>query len=154
MGIELAKTDHGRRRFPEELLFVHDSVAVRIKIDERTQADGALAGVFLLIDDGTLMVEIEGGSPERHLLPDGALDAVMTRFGKPLEPSEPLTDVEVLVLEGGRRLRHVRHLARYDVIALDYLVLDVPARDTLVALATTVSGALLHLGRAASRQRG
>jgi hypothetical protein len=117
-----------------------------MKIHETTKADGTLAPISLLSDDGVIgLVSDEDHWP----LPAGALDAVMARFGKPLEPSERLSDVDAIDLGEGRRLRHVRHLALYDVIALDYLVYEVPEREPLCALATTVAGALAHLGRAA-----
>lgn len=131
---------------------MHDSVRVKLAIDERTETDGTLARTYLVREDGSLAVELEGAAPESHLLPEGVLDAVMTRFGKPLEPTEKLTEVASLDLGDGGRLRHVRHLARYDVIALDYLVLERPGEEPLVAIATTVAGALVHLGRAASRR--
>jgi len=52
-------------------------------------------------------------------------------------------------LPDGEILRHVRHLAGYDVIARDYVVYESPDHETSCALAATVSAALLHLGRAA-----
>jgi len=81
-------------------------------------------------------------------LPDCALDHVMRRFGGPLDPAQPLAEVGTLDIGEGRVLRHVRHLARYDVIARDYVTYSVPGHEALCALATTVAGALAHLGRA------
>lgn len=116
-----------------------------LRVHERTTERG-LEGVFLRVDDGVLtLASTEGAFP----LPDGALDAVMRRYGAPLEPTERLVAVASLDLGDGRALRHVRHLARYDVIARDYLVYDPGGREALCALATTVAGALEHLGRAA-----
>ncbi|MBX3260605.1 MAG: hypothetical protein KIS78_32555 [Labilithrix sp.] len=118
-----------------------------LKVHETTRPDGALAPVFVFVEDGALGITSEAGT---FALPDGALDAVMARYGKPLETSERLTSVGALDLGDGRVLRHVRHLARYDVIARDFLVYEVAGAEPLCALATTVAGALDHLGRAAS----
>ncbi len=120
-----------------------------LKVHESTTARGDLSPVYVRDDGGALVVvTAEGDFP----LPDGALDAVMARYGKPLEPGEALAGVATLDLGAGRALRHVRHLARFDVIARDYLVYDRPDGEALCALATTVAGALEHLARAAQRQ--
>jgi hypothetical protein len=120
-----------------------------LKIHEVTRTDGTLSPVHLALtegpDGGLALHTEEGVSP----LPQGALEAVIARFGGPLEPSEKLGHVAALDLGEGRTLRHVRHRARYDVIARDYLVLEQPHRDPICALATTVAGALDHLARAA-----
>ena len=118
-----------------------------LKVHEVTKADGSLAPVFLFVEDGVLGITSDEGA---LALPDGALAAVMARFGMPLETSERLVDVDSLDLGGGRVLRHVRHLAVYDVIARDYLVYEVAGAEPVCALATTVAGALGHLGRAAA----
>ncbi len=122
----------------------------RLKIHETTRADGSLSEVFLLAEDGRLTIASEDGT---FAIPDGALAAVMQRFGKPLEPLERLAQQGVLELGGGRVLRHVRHLARYDVIARDFLVYESASGEPMCAFATTVAGALEHLGRAASLAR-
>jgi hypothetical protein len=116
-----------------------------LKIHEITTASGALSAVFLRLEDGVLVL---GGDHEAFVLPHGALEAVMARFGAPLDPSSRVVSVAMLELGSGRALRHVRHLARYDVIARDYLVYEAADREPLCALATTVAGALDHLGRA------
>jgi hypothetical protein len=116
-----------------------------LKIHETITAGGEPATVYLTVEEGGLALVADR---ERFALADVALDAVMVRFGAPLEPAERLSEVATLDLGGGRALRHVRHLGRFDVIARDYLVHDVPGREPLCALATTVAGALFHLGRA------
>ena len=122
----------------------------RLKIHETTRADGSLSPVFLVIDGGALAI---ASDETTFALPDGAVAAVMARFGKALETSERLVHGDVLDLGDGSVLRHVRHLARYDVIARDYLVYEASGREPMCALATTVAGALDHLGRAASPSR-
>jgi hypothetical protein len=117
-----------------------------LKVHETTTADGSLAPTFLFVEDGTMGITSDEGT---FTLPDGALEAVMKRFGKPLDPSERVVRVDELDLGGGCVLRHVRHLAMYDVIARDWLVYHATGKEPLCALATTVAGALAHLARAA-----
>ncbi len=116
-----------------------------LKIDE-TLGETALSSVFLRFEDGELALVSEDGS---HALPDGALEAVMAKFGGPLDPGERVSTVATLDLTDGRTLRHVRHLSGYDVIARDYLIYETRDGEARCALATTVAAALDHLGRAA-----
>jgi hypothetical protein len=116
-----------------------------LKIDERSTLEGELSAVFLQFEAGVLsIVEEHCALP----LPSGALDAVMARFGKPLDPDAQLAEMGTLEVGDGRILRHVRHLARYDVVARDYLVYA-SAAEPLCVLAITAAGALRHLARAA-----
>ena len=120
------------------------------KIHEFSSASGALSSVWLQLQgDGLAVVTDEGSWP----LPHGALRAVLARFGAPFDADARIGDVARLELGDGELVRHVRHLAGYDVIARDYIVLESPDGEVLCALATTVSAALLHLGRASQRQR-
>lgn len=119
-----------------------------LKIHEATTADGGLAAVHLRVVDGDLEIVTDDGA---FALPDGALERVMTRYGAPMEEGEKLVEVAALDVGGGARLRHVRHLARFDVIAKDWLVYERDGAEALCALANTVAGALVHLARAAAR---
>jgi len=119
--------------------------AATLKIHETTRPDGTLSPTFLRAGTGALAIVSDEGELE---LPDGAIEAVMARFGRPLDLSERLVRVGALDLGGGRSLRHVRHRAIYDVIARDYLVYEAPGNEPICALATTVAGALADLGRA------
>jgi hypothetical protein len=119
-----------------------------LKIHESTAASGALSAVSLQESGGALALVNDEGT---FLLPDGGLEAVMARYGAPLDGASKLALVGTLALTAGCALRHVRHLAAYDVIARDYLVYESPGKEPLCALATTVAGALDHLGRAARR---
>jgi hypothetical protein len=114
-----------------------------MKIHEVTQEDGSFLGIHLTAIDGSLV--LKRGS-ETMFLPDGALAAVMKRYGAPFDPTIKVREVDSLPLPDGGTLVHVRHLDFYDVIARDYLVLG----DSC-AMATTVAGALEHLARAAVR---
>ena len=122
-----------------------------LKIDEITRDDGTLESVHLRADAEGLVL-VTGG--QQLPLPAKVLAPVMRRYGAPFDADETVSEVAILMLGEAERLRHVRHLARYDVIAKDYLVHEQPGEEPLCALATTVAGALTHLARAmASRAR-
>jgi hypothetical protein len=104
-----------------------------------------LSSVYLRSDDDELVIESEEGS---WPLPVGALAAVLARYGAPFDANAQSSLIASLELSQGERLRHVRHLAGYDVIARDYLVYERAHDEALCALAATVTAALLHLGRA------
>lgn len=133
--------------------------ARRLRIHETIAEDGASSSTWLAHGDEhgehadepalVLVVEGEGTLP----LPNGALAAVMGRFGEAFDSSARIGEIGWLALDGGARVRHVRHLSTFDVIARDYLVLERPSEEAVVALATTVAGALTHLGRAALARR-
>lgn len=121
-----------------------------MKIHEVTARDGQLTGIHLrLVSDAFPLLEIvdEGGA---WLLPEGALEKVLARYGSPFDPDARIIVVAELVLSPGKRLRHVQHLAGYDVVMRDYLVLDVEGGESVCAPGATVATALQHLARAAA----
>lgn len=120
-----------------------------MKIHETTNADGSLSAVSLRVENGELVFVADDGAFVQPL-PDAALQRVMARYGAPLENEIALTDVDAMDVGGGARLRHVRHLARFDVIAKDWLVYEASGREPICALANTVAAALGHLARAAA----
>src|SRR5580692_4595 len=115
------------------------------KMHEFSSAAGELAPVSLRVRDGQLEIVAEG---EAWPLPAGALGAVLTRYGAPFDAAARTAPVASFALGEGEVLRHVRHLAGYDVIARDYLVYERPDGEALCALGASVAAALLHLGRA------
>ena len=118
------------------------------KIHEFSSAEGRLSSVYLRVEKELLeIVSDDGAWP----LPQGALRAVLARFGAPFDGDARISTIASLDLADGTVLRHVRHLAGYDVIARDYIVYEEPPNGALCALAATVAAALLHLGRAGSR---
>ncbi|HXK17210.1 MAG TPA: hypothetical protein VNG33_05400 [Polyangiaceae bacterium] len=122
-----------------------------LKIHEFILPSGELSGVFLRRDGGALKLLGEDGE---LALPGGALRAVMLRYGAPFD-ADAVTETQAsLELEGDARLRHVRHLAGYDVIARDYLVYAEPGLEPVCAMATNVAGALRYLALAAQREGG
>jgi len=115
-----------------------------LKIQETVTAEGQLSPVFLRLQDGSLAIVSDDGTVA---LPAKALGAVMLRYGAPFDETEEVLPVAAIDLGAGRCLRHVRHLAGYDVIARDYLVYEAPDEPPLCALSATVARALLHLAR-------
>lgn len=95
-----------------------------------------------------LVLSYPGGATE---LDAEVVVAVMERYGRELEPSIDVRGPS-LALDDAHTLVRIRHLARYDVIARDYVVLVRPHGVPLVELATSVAGALVHLAEAAARQ--
>ena len=118
------------------------TVGSMLKIRELTDESGALAAVFLGMTNGVLTL-VRGD--EAVPLPSRALEAVMARYGAPFDPEASITVVGTVDLGEGRSVRHVRHLAGYDVIARDYLVYDGPDGEPLCAMAATVARGLEHL---------
>ena len=118
------------------------------KIHEFSSAEGKLSSVYLRSAGQLLEVVSEDGV---WRLPQGALRAVLARFGAPFDSDARVSAIASLELSGGEVLRHVRHLAGYDVIARDYIVYEAPESEALCALAATVAAALLHVGRAEAR---
>jgi len=121
------------------------------RIHEFSSADGLLSSVYLRPADDQLEIVSDDGV---WTLPPGALYAVLARFGAPFDEAAKSSLVATLHLVDGQSLRHVRHLAGYDVIARDYLVYEHPNGEALCALAATVAAALLHLGHARAALNG
>lgn len=122
-----------------------------LKIHELSSDGGELVGVYLRVAaDGTLLlVEADGALA----LPAGALEKVLARYGAPFDDQARITLVAELQLSDGRSLRQVRHLAGYDVVPRDYLVLDLGDGEPMCSLGAPVAAALRHLARAAARAR-
>ncbi len=117
-----------------------------LKIHELVLPSGELSSVYLRVDgEGLVLI----GDDAELALPAGALRAVMLRYGAPFDADAKSMTQGSLELPGDASLRHVRHLAGYDVIARDYLVYAEPSVEPVCAMATTVAGALRHLGLAA-----
>jgi hypothetical protein len=78
-------------------------------------------------------------------LPREVLEKVMERYARPLAdevalpPGIPIGD--------GCTLHLLRHRARYDVIARDFLVLARPGQEPIAELSTTIAAALAYLAR-------
>jgi hypothetical protein len=122
-----------------------------MKIHEITAPDGTLAGIYLRLasdpPNELVIVDAEGALP----VPEAALEKVLARYGSPFDPDARIIVVAELALSPGKRLRHVQHLAGYDVVMRDYLVLEAEGGEPLCAPGATVAAALQHLARAWAR---
>ncbi len=116
-------------------------------VHETLSPEGANERVYIACSDGAITL-VEGEAEVE--IPEAILFRVFARYGNPLEPSVRIEGPS-LGLPSGARITHLRFLARYDVIAKDYLVLERPGEEPLVELATGIVAALQHL---ASRTRG
>ena len=114
-----------------------------LKIRELVDDTGGLAAVFLRVTDGGALALARGD--DVVVLPARALEVVMARYGAPFDSEAAIAVQGTLPLGDGRSLRHVRHLAGYDVIARDYLVYEAPGAEPRCALAAIVSRGLEHL---------
>jgi hypothetical protein len=121
--------------------------ATSLKIHEFILPSGELASVLVRRESERLLLVSDDGELE---LPPLALRAVMLRYGAPFDPQAMSQSHGTLELEAGASLRHVRHLAGYDVIARDYLVYAEPGLEAVCAMATNVAGALRYGPRPSS----
>jgi hypothetical protein len=123
-----------------------------LKIHETIDDRGNLSAVCLRVAEASGALEIvtaEGALA----LPPGALQRVLSRYGAPFDDQAPITPVAELQVGAGENLRHVRHLAGYDVVPRDYLVLSMGAGEQWCAHGASVAGPLLHLARALAAAR-
>lgn len=129
-------------------------VTERVLLLETHQADGDTARTWLEQGGSGLGLRREGYGPEPEFLPlmPGSVQRVMQRYGG--IPSEDLASTVIglapeLTLEDQSTLASFRFLARYDVIAKDYLVWRPAGAPPRLELSVSVAAALTHLGRAA-----
>ena len=118
-----------------------------LRIHEVSLPDGGLEETCLSSNGDALGVHVGGALI--GTLPVSAIDVVMARYAKPLSEGIAVEGPS-LTLAGGRVLCMLRHRARYDVIARDFLVISAPGAEPLAELATSVTAALVHLARAAA----
>lgn len=116
-------------------------------LDERIEADGRHAQTFARVDDDRFVL-IEDGV--ERALPVAAVERVMARFGRALEPGIALDGDAIAV--GAATLRRFRFHAIVDAEGRDYLVWEAPGAEPLAAIATTATAALRHLALSFSRQ--
>jgi hypothetical protein len=111
-------------------------------LDERIRTDGTRARSWAsLAGERVRITDDDGPAGELSI---AALDRVMGRYGRPLDPAIRL-EGEVLALPGGHRLRRLRHHAPVDATGRDYLVWERPEGEPLAAVATMVTAALRYL---------
>lgn len=117
-------------------------------LHERTRDDGSIERTYLDAhhggDEASLSLHVDGEAPRS--LPLDVLMAVMKRYGRVLDDAVTFgPDAERLAVGGGVEVVHFRHLAKYDVIARDWIALIEPHAEPIAELSTAVSGALRHL---------
>lgn len=110
-------------------------------LDERIRADGTHARCFASVVGERVHIHDDEGSGELSIT---AVDRVMTRYGRPLDPGIPL-EGETLELPGGYRLRRLRYHAPVDATGRDYLVWEHDGNEPLAVVATMVTAALRYL---------
>jgi hypothetical protein len=115
-----------------------------LKIHE-TFGDGDRAEAsYLKMEDSELCLVLPASEV---VLPSDIVVRTFERFGKPLDPDIVLNEDASLEIGHGMKVYTLRHLARFDVIAKDYLVLTRAGHEPLADLAISIYGALVHLIR-------
>jgi hypothetical protein len=110
-------------------------------LDERIRADGSPARTWATCDgDRVRIVDDDGAVGELSVI---AVDQVMRRYGRPLDPA--ITPEGDSLTCGTCRLRRLRHHALVDAEGRDYLVWERPDDEPLVCVAATVTAALRFL---------
>ena len=116
-------------------------------LDERILADGTSARTWAERAGERVRISDDGGVAGE--LSVAALDRVMCRYGRPLDPEIALPaeapEGDALALPGGHRLRRLRHHAPVDATGRDYLVWERPGEEPLAVVATMVTAALRYL---------
>ena len=110
-------------------------------LDERILADGSTARTWASCVGGRLHLRDDDGT--QGGLSVAAVDRVMSRYGRALEPDIELGG-EVLEL-GAYRLRRLRFHAAVDATGRDYLVWEHEGAEPLAVIATMATAALRYL---------
>lgn len=114
----------------------------RLLLDERILADGRVARCYASVVGARVAIaDDDGASGELSI---AALDRVMCRYGRPLDPEVSIGG-DVLELDGGRRLSRLRYHALVDAEGRDYLVWERPGEAPLAVIATHATAALRYL---------
>ncbi len=111
-------------------------------LDERILADGATARTWASVDGARFHLHDDDGTS--GVLTIAAVDRVMSRYGRALDPEIPLVG-EVLELPEGRRLRRLHFHAIVDAEGRDYLVWERTGEEPLAVIATMATAALRYL---------
>jgi hypothetical protein len=115
-----------------------------LKIHE-TFGNGEIAEAsYLKMEDGELCLMLPASEV---VIPISIVVRTFERFGKALDPDIGLNAETSLEIGEGMTVYALRHLARFDVIAKDYLVLAREGQEPLAELAVSIYGALVHLTR-------
>lgn len=110
-------------------------------LDERIRPDGSVARTRATASDDRVIIDDDDGA--QGALSVVAIDRVMTRYGRPLEPDIVLDGASLVC--GKYQLRRLRYHAVVDAEARDYLVWQRPDGEPLACIAATVAAALRYL---------
>jgi hypothetical protein len=113
-------------------------------LDERIREDGVHLRTSARTTGQRDRVHITDDDGTAGELSVAAIDRVMVRYGRELDPEIPL-DGDALDLAGGYRLRRLRHHAPVDATGRDYLVWERPGEPPLAVVATMATAALRYL---------
>jgi hypothetical protein len=112
-----------------------------VLLDERIRSDGSHARTWATCEgDRVRLVDDDGPVGELSV---AAVDQVMRRYGRPLDPEVPLEGDSLTC--GTCKLRRLRHHAQVDAEGRDYLVWEHPDEEPLVCVGATVTAALRFL---------
>ena len=111
-------------------------------IDEHIRPDGGTVRTHIEVI-GPARIRIVGDDGVHGELSAGALDTLMQRYGRPLDPAVAITGDEIEL--GAVRVIRLRYHAKVDAEARDWLVWHAPGAEPLAALATTIAAALRYL---------
>lgn len=113
-------------------------------LDERIRGDGTHARTWMSVTGDRVRVTDDDDGGAGGELSIAALDRVMCRYGRPLDPAIALAG-EVIELPGGYRLRRLRYRAAVDVTGRDYLVWERQGEEPLAVVAAMATAALRYL---------
>lgn len=114
-------------------------------IDEHLRLDGTAVRTHLGFDGTRVTITSDDGI--EGTLSVAAIEKVMHRYGRPLDPVIAPVDPEApaLALGDGSALRMLRFRARVDADYRDYLVWERDGEESLAALSNGVAAALRYL---------
>jgi len=112
-----------------------------VVIDEHIRPDGELVRTHLEVADGGKVRVV--ADDVRGELSVAAVEKVMSRYGRPLDPEIPVTGESIEL--GAARLVRLRYKAVVDADTRDWLVWVAPGAEPLAALSTGVAAALRYL---------
>ncbi len=125
----------------------------RLLLDEHILADGRAQRRWAsLVPGAGARVRVDDDAGAGGELSVAAIDRVMVRYGRELDPAIAL-DGEVLELGEGRRLRRLRYHAPVDATGRDYLVLERPGEPPLAVIAVQATAALHYLALRMDQER-
>jgi hypothetical protein len=113
-------------------------------LDERILADGSHAKSWATAAAGGQRLHLRDDDGTEGELSIEAVDRVMVRYGRALDPDIAL-DGEALAFANDHRLRRLRYHSPVDTEGRDYLVWERPNEEPLAVVATMATAALRYL---------